>query len=78
MKSENACYRCEKRNPGCHSVCESYAAFLEERAADREARKPDAGTMDFNRYAREKRKSLMDAAAKRGFRSPNYTKARYR
>lgn len=27
----NPCYRCEKRQPGCHAKCAKYLAFHEER-----------------------------------------------
>lgn len=28
---KNCCYQCQKRVPGCHSWCQRYAVFREER-----------------------------------------------
>lgn len=30
------CYGCARREAGCHSVCEDYKRFVEERAAQRQ------------------------------------------
>lgn len=35
-KKKGCCYQCQKREPGCHSRCQRYAVFAEQRAEIRE------------------------------------------
>lgn len=36
---KNPCYKCEKRQPGCHSVCENYADWKKKYTAEAEMAK---------------------------------------
>ena len=77
MKQDNACYGCKDRYPGCHSKCEKYAAFLEEKDRNYHKRMEKEGFYVHSSYVRRKKTQYLDNAAKRGFRQPNHAKGSY-
>ena len=78
VKPTAPCCGCEERHPGCHSECQKYSDFLKEKEDFYKKKLADKGAIEYNAYATQKRYRQMDKAAKRGFKKPNYQKARYR
>lgn len=78
VKPNGPCLDCEERHFRCHSECQKYSDFLREKDDFYKKQTADKGSLEYNAYAVQKRRRQMDNAAKRGFKKPNYQKARYR
>lgn len=54
---ENPCYKCERRKATCHSTCEDYKAYSEERKKIRHERRVtgDLTSVIYNNKCAERR-----------------------
>lgn len=50
--SKNCCYKCEERQPNCHSNCEKYAAFLARLEKIKKKRNKEAAGFSPNPFTR--------------------------
>ena len=79
VKEKSPCYGCEERHPRCHGTCVKYAGFLDEKNENwRKRIESENASIPYAAYARDKRVNQNDRAAKKGWRTPSYRKARYK
>ena len=57
-----SCYKCEKRVVGCHSSCEDYKSFREEKDRQNEKIRAESITAD---YEVKKQERILSRKAKR-------------
>jgi hypothetical protein len=61
------CYKCKKRAPGCHSICDLYKAYCEERQQASEARLKTLATYRKSRTKRVRIKTVVEKQVQRNY-----------